>query len=45
MDTSKLLIFNNFDRDIAKKLQERSNVNMEDDLVNDFRQKVLAGDF
>jgi len=32
-------------RDIAKALEDKSNVHMEDQVVNEFRQRVLSGDF
>lgn len=32
-------------RDIAQSLEAKSNVKMEDEMVNDFRTRVLRGDF
>jgi len=32
-------------RDVARTLGQRSNVSMEDAIINEFRIKVLSGDF
>lgn len=48
MDSSNfLLLSSNLTpiRDIAKSLEERSQVFMEDETVNDFRTRVMNGDF
>ena len=48
MDSSNfLLLSSNLTpiRDIAKSLEEKSQVFMEDETVNDFRTRVMNGDF
>ena len=38
-------IIRNHFRDVAKQLEEKSNVRMEDDNVDLFKQKILEGDY